>query len=65
MSLAELVIAAQDMRRRSVVALIAFVHYAKRNTFGFTFKQCNKTSSHILNIQEVSQLQATHSIPLF
>ena len=37
MSLAELVIAAQDIRRRSVVALIAFVHYAKRNTFGFTF----------------------------
>ena len=37
MSLAELVIAAQDLRRRSVVALIAFVHYAKRNTFGFTF----------------------------
>ena len=37
MSLAELLIALQDIRRRSVLALIASVHYAKRNIFGFTF----------------------------
>ena len=37
MSLAELLIALQGIRRRSVLALIASVHYAKRNVFGFTF----------------------------
>jgi hypothetical protein len=37
MSLAELLIAVQDIHRRSVLALIASVHYAKRNVFGFTF----------------------------
>jgi hypothetical protein len=37
MGLAELLIALGDLRRRAGLAVTEFGHYAKRNTFGFSF----------------------------